>query len=139
MNTEERLDLVTEGLRQVAKQEWEKYGSLLEEAADFLEELYAELFVQCQDNLSYRREATHEEAELQAQLAIERASHSPSSVAQPAHVTMVDAAKVLTMLRGLLEQADEVEADVGKAPTAQEALVWAIGEVKALVDPNKPS
>ena len=43
---------------------------------------------------------------------------------------MVDAEKVLTMLKGLLEQANEVEADVGKAPTAQEALVWAIGEVE---------
>ena len=52
---------------------------------------------------------------------------------------MLDAEKVLTMLRGLLEQANEVEADVGKAPTAQEALVWAIGEVEEMANANKPS
>lgn len=50
---------------------------------------------------------------------------------------MVDAAKVLTILRGLLEQANEVEADVGKAPTAQEVLEWVIGEVETMVDPTR--
>ena len=40
--------------------------------------------------------------------------------------------KVLKILEKLLDQADEVEADTGCAPTAQEALTWAISEVKDL-------
>ena len=44
----------------------------------------------------------------------------------------IETEKVLAMLTQLLEQAHEVEADVGTAPTAQEALEWAISEVRAM-------
>ena len=43
----------------------------------------------------------------------------------------MDENEVIAMLEGLLEKANEVEADVGTAPTAQEALTWAIDEIKA--------
>lgn len=41
--------------------------------------------------------------------------------------------EVLSKLRGLLEQALEVEADMGEIPTAQEALKAAIDEVEAMI------
>lgn len=47
---------------------------------------------------------------------------------------LIDKAAVLKILENLLEQALEVEACVGATPTAEEALVWAESEVKALPD-----
>jgi len=43
---------------------------------------------------------------------------------------------VLNILSNLLNQADEVEADVGVKPAAQEGLEWAIGEVMGLKSAN---
>jgi len=40
--------------------------------------------------------------------------------------------QVLEILNRLLEQAYEIEADVGTTPTAMEALDWAISEVNAI-------
>jgi len=42
---------------------------------------------------------------------------------------MISKAAVLELLKGLLEQAGAVKAEVGNAPTAQEALTWAIASV----------
>jgi hypothetical protein len=49
----------------------------------------------------------------------------------------IDREAVLKILNRLLEQAEEVEAQVGVAPTAQEALVWAINEIYALESTSK--
>ncbi len=46
---------------------------------------------------------------------------------------MSDTERILAMLKRLLEQAYEVEADVGEMPTAEEALQWAIAEVEAML------
>ena len=40
--------------------------------------------------------------------------------------------EVLQVLQRLLEQAQDVEAEVGVMPGADEALGWAIGEVEAI-------
>lgn len=41
--------------------------------------------------------------------------------------------EVQKLLESLLAQADEVTADVGVEPTAQEALTWALAEVETMV------
>lgn len=46
---------------------------------------------------------------------------------------MDDLQEVLTMLRKLLEQARDCEADTGNTPAADEALTWAISEVEAMI------
>ena len=45
---------------------------------------------------------------------------------------LIDRHLVLSMLNKLLEQAQDVEVCVGKLPSAQEALMWAISEVTAV-------
>lgn len=40
--------------------------------------------------------------------------------------------QVIQILQRLLDQANDVEAEVGTSPTAQEALSWAIDEITAL-------
>ena len=42
---------------------------------------------------------------------------------------LIDREVVLAMLNKLLSQAEDVKAEVGEYPSAQEALVWAISEV----------
>jgi hypothetical protein len=44
----------------------------------------------------------------------------------------ISRAAVLALLRELLDKAQDVDAEVGESPTAQEALDWAIGEVESL-------
>ena len=41
--------------------------------------------------------------------------------------------EIIAILHRLLEQAHEVEADVGTMPGADEALEWAIGEAQAVL------
>lgn len=41
--------------------------------------------------------------------------------------------EILAILHRLLEQAHEVEADMGTMPGADEALEWAIGEAQAVL------
>ncbi len=41
--------------------------------------------------------------------------------------------EVRSMLFKLLEQAREVEADIGTMPTAEEALTWALAEVDGMI------
>jgi len=41
----------------------------------------------------------------------------------------IERATVLTVLQNLLDNANEVTACLGKNPTAQEALLWAISEI----------
>jgi hypothetical protein len=49
----------------------------------------------------------------------------------------IDKQQVLDILRKLLDQAVEIEADTGTMPTAEEALSWAIGEIELITSgPN---
>ena len=49
---------------------------------------------------------------------------------------VIEKSEVLKLLGQLLDQAREVKAQVGEAPTADEALSWAIGEIEGLVVHN---
>lgn len=50
----------------------------------------------------------------------------------------MDAVEVIAILERLREQAAAVEAEVGVQPTAEEALRWALAEVKALPQTTPP-